>query len=224
MIDEKTINRNYELPHSLNRMVEDVERIRVALGMIDGDVHQIISDVPKTNPSAVVAPTATDDASLGYAQGSMWYDMQSSRVYLCLDSSVAIWRDVTISLAASNPALEIVDGGIALKEGGVRNNHIAPNAAIEQNKLNLNIGTGPNDLVQLNGNGELPMVPGKNLIDAGAKVKFFGLKVNENGNLVVHESDDNSTHIVDDYIDSFLADTDTSISIDSSGHLLVSLT
>lgn len=119
-------------------------------------------------------------------------------------------------------AIHLIDLDIhGMLDAGISNGNIAPDAAIEQGKLNLNIGTGPNDLVQLNENGELPAVPGQNLIDAGAKTRFFGLKISENGNLVVYDSDDDGSYSVDDYAESFLAGSDTEVSIDPMGHLIL---
>jgi hypothetical protein len=39
--DEKTVNRNYPLPHHNNYGVDDVERIREAMRNIDSDVQAL---------------------------------------------------------------------------------------------------------------------------------------------------------------------------------------
>ncbi|GEM_PF-3499769 len=41
MIDEKTKNREYPLPHPRNLMEEDVPRIRQAWILADKDIHRI---------------------------------------------------------------------------------------------------------------------------------------------------------------------------------------
>lgn len=47
----------------------------------------------KNNYAATVAPAVTDDASAGYAIGSVWIDTVTGRVYKCVDASTgaAVW-------------------------------------------------------------------------------------------------------------------------------------
>ena len=51
----------------------------------------------KVNLTATVAPTATDDSSLGYAVGSRWVDVIADKEYVCLDATVgaAVWTETT---------------------------------------------------------------------------------------------------------------------------------
>jgi hypothetical protein len=53
----------------------------------------------KTNLSASVAPTTTDDTSAGYAVGSRWIDTTADKEYVCLDAttSTAVWIETTAS-------------------------------------------------------------------------------------------------------------------------------
>lgn len=57
----------------------------------------------KNNVSTVVAPTPTDDASQGYAVGSIWLDGNTNRLYVCADatSGSAIWHELA-SVTPSN--------------------------------------------------------------------------------------------------------------------------
>ena len=50
----------------------------------------------KTNLTAIVAPTATDDSSKGYSVFSPWVDTQANRAYFCADATKdnAVWREV----------------------------------------------------------------------------------------------------------------------------------
>tara|TARA_R100000995_G_C3484654_1_gene126464 strand:+ start:12793 stop:13893 length:1101 start_codon:yes stop_codon:yes gene_type:complete len=55
----------------------------------------------RNNNSATVAPTATDDSTLGYNVGSTWVDTTANEGYVCVDSSAtaAIWSNIS---AAAN--------------------------------------------------------------------------------------------------------------------------
>lgn len=44
MIDDKTINRNYSLPHQDNQLEDDVTRIKNAFESIDTDVHNLYNN------------------------------------------------------------------------------------------------------------------------------------------------------------------------------------
>jgi len=48
------------------------------------------------NLVAIIAPTATDDSSLGYTVGSLWIDVTANRTYVCVDSTAtaAIWNQI----------------------------------------------------------------------------------------------------------------------------------
>lgn len=43
------------------------------------------------------APTAGDDATLGYEVGSMWIDATAGKAYICTDATdgAAVWGEVT---------------------------------------------------------------------------------------------------------------------------------
>ena len=55
------------------------------------------------NFNATTGPTASDDASEGYAVGSVWADVDGDRYYVCVDSSnsAAVWKDVTLQAGES---------------------------------------------------------------------------------------------------------------------------
>ena len=45
-IDDRTTNRSYKLPNPANLLSEDVQRLRDALGQVDGDIHGLLSGAP----------------------------------------------------------------------------------------------------------------------------------------------------------------------------------
>lgn len=49
------------------------------------------------NLTAIIAPTASDDNTLGYGVGSIWIDVTGDTIYQCVDASTgaAIWQDLT---------------------------------------------------------------------------------------------------------------------------------
>lgn len=51
----------------------------------------------KSNLSAVVAPTASEDTGAGYAVGSRWIDVTADKEYVCLDATAAaaVWTETT---------------------------------------------------------------------------------------------------------------------------------
>ncbi len=55
----------------------------------------------QNNGSATVDPAVTDDTSAGYAPGSIWINLTSDTVFICVDEAVgaAVWKD-TSSVAA----------------------------------------------------------------------------------------------------------------------------
>jgi len=55
------------------------------------------------NLTAIIAPTATDDASTGYSVGSTWIDVTANQSYLCVDSTAttAIWNQIGGAIAST---------------------------------------------------------------------------------------------------------------------------
>jgi len=53
----------------------------------------------KTNRNSTVAPTTTDDASAGYAIGSVWIDTTGDKAYMLVDAtnSAAVWLDISVT-------------------------------------------------------------------------------------------------------------------------------
>lgn len=51
---------------------------------------------PLHNLQAAVAPTTTDDGSIGYAPGSIWIDKTLDNAYICVSavSSAAVWKQI----------------------------------------------------------------------------------------------------------------------------------
>ena len=52
-----------------------------------------LTENKRNNTGAVVAPAATDDYSLGYRVGSLWFDAALSDLYFCINPAVgaAVW-------------------------------------------------------------------------------------------------------------------------------------
>ena len=69
----------------------------------------------KHNLTSAVAPTATDDDSLGYEVGSLWVDQVTTELYTCSDASTAaaVWDNLT-----SGATLPVVDT-TSIVEGNV---------------------------------------------------------------------------------------------------------
>lgn len=51
----------------------------------------------KSNLSATVAPTTTDDSAAGYGIGSLWIDVTGDKVYQCVDATAtsAVWKHLS---------------------------------------------------------------------------------------------------------------------------------
>src|SRR3972149_3456861 len=90
------------LPTRSAREVKLVENIPVpshALGTHTGEPGDIgaatveHSHLPLNNYGAAVAPSVTDDFTLGYGPGSEWVDLATDKAYVCLDAAAgaAVW-------------------------------------------------------------------------------------------------------------------------------------
>ncbi len=51
----------------------------------------------KSNLTAIVAPTVTDDSAAGYSAGSLWNDTVGLQAYFCISAGVgvALWKQIT---------------------------------------------------------------------------------------------------------------------------------
>jgi hypothetical protein len=52
-----------------------------------------VRGLPKSNLSAILSPSATDDSSAGYSVGSIWVDTALDKAFTCVDSTIgaAVW-------------------------------------------------------------------------------------------------------------------------------------
>ena len=64
---------------------------------VHSDVAATTSAILQNNWTAIVAPTGTDDSSLGYAVGSQWVDAILDKSYILLNPALgaAVWKDIT---------------------------------------------------------------------------------------------------------------------------------
>lgn len=55
--------------------------------------------VTRVKANATGNPTATDDDSIGYSVGSLWYNLTTDKAYTCVDSTAtaAVWVEITVT-------------------------------------------------------------------------------------------------------------------------------
>jgi len=78
--------------------------------------HRVDAPVtPQDNLSATVAPTTTDDTSIGYSVGSTWADTTANKVYICVDATAAaaIWRQIDTPPLKDNLSAVVNPDGFA---------------------------------------------------------------------------------------------------------------
>ena len=75
----------------------------------------------KNNFAATTNPLATDDAVAGYAPGSMWENINTGRVFICVGntSNAAVWREL-VQIISSNKIEPIAHDTIDLGTPSVR--------------------------------------------------------------------------------------------------------
>jgi len=58
----------------------------------------IYKTVINNNYGAIIAPTATDDNTIGYNSGSRWVDTVSGIIYECIDGTTgaAVWDEMIV--------------------------------------------------------------------------------------------------------------------------------
>ena len=102
------ISEDFSVPaHALGSHTGDLGDIGAATS---GHLH-----LPLNNYDAAVAPTVTDDFTLGYGPGSEWVDVTNDKAYVCLDAtpSAAVWTETTQTAAgAAHDHASAGDGGV----------------------------------------------------------------------------------------------------------------
>jgi hypothetical protein len=101
----------------------------------------------RTNISAVVDPTASNDYSQQYTVGSLWYNTLTQKVFQCLSSAgaAAVWKQITNETASSgasylnNVVLVNSVSDLPAPSGGTIT--LAANTVYEFNTGSFNIGT-----------------------------------------------------------------------------------
>lgn len=73
------------------------------------------------NLTATVTPVVTDDASLGYAVGSMWENTTTGRIYICVGNTTnaAVWREL-VQVTTGNVILPSAHDTVDLGSPSVR--------------------------------------------------------------------------------------------------------
>lgn len=62
---------------------------------------------PLDNTMGITDPTATDDSSAGYSEGSRWFNLATNEIFICLQADVgaAVWIDITFNQEDIAPLL-----------------------------------------------------------------------------------------------------------------------
>ena len=62
----------------------------------------------KNNFSATLLPTTTDDNSQGYALGSLWYDTNTNRLFVCTQNTTsnAVWKEFSLGTTAGTTTIQ----------------------------------------------------------------------------------------------------------------------
>ena len=69
----------------------------------------------KNNVSATTTPTTTNDASEGYAPGSLWENTTTGRIYICVGntSNAAVWREL-LQVETGNKVVPVTTNSVDL--------------------------------------------------------------------------------------------------------------
>ena len=64
--------------------------------------------VVKITFSATLLPTTTDDNSQGYALGSLWYDTNTNRLFVCTQNTTsnAVWKEFSLGTTAGTTTIQ----------------------------------------------------------------------------------------------------------------------
>jgi hypothetical protein len=118
---------------------------------LNGTDYIDIKLTAKPKYDATAAPAATDDTTDGYSVGSSWYDVTNDSVYFCVDATEdnAVWWSVGNVVGPASAT----DGNVPQYDG----------VTGKLLKGGLTVGTGANNLVQLDGDSKLPAVDGSQL-------------------------------------------------------------
>lgn len=129
------------LTADLTTVFEDLDPAKTAAAAA-ASVAQAVHDNTNASPDHVdtIAPTMSDDETLGYTIGSRWV-ITGSDEYVCLDASTgaAVWRNTTAggtSLSSNTPAaLGVAAAGVGIAASRDDHIHAMPSAA--------NVGADP---------------------------------------------------------------------------------
>jgi hypothetical protein len=139
----------------------------------------------RTNISAIIDPTVTDDTNLQYTIGSLWYNTVTVKLWVCMDNTLgaAVWKLLTLT---DNDGNVVLPGGLQFSGGfGTAN--------LTANTDNLLItGLASSALVRLTsaGNFQLTGI----VVPDSTKAYFFSVfNVGLTGNITFLNDDAGST-------------------------------
>jgi len=142
----------------------------------------------RTNISAIVDPTVTDDYTLQYTVGSLWYNTATSKVWICVSSASgnAIWKLLTLTDNNNNVVLP---GGLQFGGG-----YSAANLTANTNDLLISNLSG-SALIRLSSTGNFQLTGV--VVPDNTKSYFFSIfNVNPStptGNITFKNNDAAST-------------------------------
>ena len=139
----------------------------------------------RTNISAIIDPTVTDDYTLQYTVGSLWYNTATTKLWVCMDSTgaAAIWKLLTLT---DNDNNLVLPGGLQFGGG-------FSTATITANTDDLLVtGLASSALVRINSTGNFSLT-GIVVPDPTISYFFSIFNVGLTGNIIFKNNDAGST-------------------------------
>jgi len=139
----------------------------------------------RTNISAVVDPTASDDYTQQYTIGSLWYNTSTNKLWVCMNnaSAAALWKILTLT----------DDDGNVVLPGGLQFGGGYSSATLTANTNDLNIpNIAASSLIRLTSTGNFSLT-GIVVPDNTIAYFFSIFNVGTSGNIIFKNNDTGST-------------------------------
>lgn len=139
----------------------------------------------RTNISAVVDPTVSNDYTEQYTTGSLWYNTATNKLWICMNnaSGAALWKILTLT----------DDDGNVVLPGGLQFGGGYSSATLTANTNNLNIpNIASSSLIRLNATGNFQLT-GIVVPDNTIAYFFSVFNVGTSGNIIFKNDDAGST-------------------------------